>query len=44
MSERGFLDSSEMAGTFDWMRANDLIWSYVVNNWFMGKIRPRSIS
>ncbi len=40
MNERGFLDSSEMAGTFDWMRANDLIWSYVVNNWFMGKHPP----
>lgn len=40
MSERGFLDSSEMAGTFNWMRANDLIWSYVVNNWFMGKQPP----
>lgn len=40
MNERGFLDSREMAGTFDWMRANDLIWSYVVNNWFMGKSPP----
>ena len=40
MNERGYLDSSEMAGTFDWMRANDLIWSYVVNNWFMGKTPP----
>ena len=40
MGERGFLDSSEMAGTFDWMRSNDLIWSYVVSNWFMGKQPP----
>ncbi|HEV3155185.1 MAG TPA: alpha/beta fold hydrolase [Candidatus Baltobacteraceae bacterium] len=40
MNERGYLDSSEMAGTFDWMRANDLIWSYVVSNWFMGKQPP----
>jgi polyhydroxyalkanoate synthase len=40
MSERGVLDSSQMAGTFDWMRANDLVWSYVVNNWFMGKQPP----
>jgi polyhydroxyalkanoate synthase len=40
MNERGFLDSSEMSGTFDWMRSNDLIWSYVVNNWFMGKNPP----
>jgi polyhydroxyalkanoate synthase len=40
MRDRGFLDSSQMAGTFDWMRANDLVWSYVVNNWFMGKRPP----
>lgn len=40
MHERGFLDSSEMAGTFDWMRANDLIWGYVINNWFMGRQPP----
>lgn len=40
MSERGYLDSSEMAGTFNWMRANDLIWSYVISNWYMGKKPP----
>jgi polyhydroxyalkanoate synthase len=40
MNERGFLDSSQMSGTFDWMRANDLVWNYVVNNWFMGKQPP----
>ncbi|MDP9024000.1 MAG: alpha/beta fold hydrolase [Candidatus Eremiobacteraeota bacterium] len=40
MAERGFLESDEMAGTFNWMRANDLIWSYVVSNWYMGKKPP----
>jgi polyhydroxyalkanoate synthase len=40
MEQRGFLESSEMAKTFDWMRANDLIWSYVVSNWFKGKQPP----
>ena len=40
MNERGYLESTEMAGTFNWMRANDLIWSYVVNNWYMGKKPP----
>ncbi len=40
MNERGYLDSSHMSGTFDWMRANDLVWSYVVNNWFMGRQPP----
>jgi polyhydroxyalkanoate synthase len=40
MHEKGYLESSEMAKTFDWMRANDLIWSYVVSNWFKGKQPP----
>ena len=40
MRERGYLDTSEMARTFDWMRSSDLIWSYVVNNWFKGKQPP----
>lgn len=40
MNERGYLDSAQMAGTFDWMRANDLVWNYVVNNWFMGRRPP----
>jgi polyhydroxyalkanoate synthase len=40
MNERGFLEADEMARTFDWMRSNDLIWSYVVNNWFLGKDPP----
>ncbi len=37
MFERGYLDGSEMAGTFNMLRANDLIWSFVVNNYLMGK-------
>lgn len=40
MHARGYLESSEMAKTFDWMRSNDLIWSYVVNGWFKGKQPP----
>jgi polyhydroxyalkanoate synthase len=40
MDERGFLEADEMARTFDWMRSNDLIWGYVVNNWFLGKDPP----
>ncbi|HEX3368546.1 MAG TPA: alpha/beta fold hydrolase [Candidatus Cybelea sp.] len=40
MSERGYLESAEMARTFDWMRSSDLIWSYVINNWFKGKKPP----
>ena len=37
MVERGFLEGSEMATTFNMLRANDLIWSFVVNNYLLGK-------
>ena len=36
MEKRGFLDGSEMATTFNMLRANDLIWSFVVNNYLLG--------
>lgn len=37
MEDRGYLDGAEMASTFNMLRANDLIWSFVVNNYLMGK-------
>ena len=37
MAEHGYLDGSEMANTFNALKANDLIWSFVVNNYLMGK-------
>ncbi|HVW31455.1 MAG TPA: alpha/beta fold hydrolase, partial [Acidimicrobiia bacterium] len=40
MAKRGFLDSNEMSRTFDFMRANDLIWSYVASSWLMGEDPP----
>ena len=37
MAERGYLEGSEMANTFNMLRSNDLVWSFVVNNYLMGK-------
>ena len=36
MNKRGYLEGNEMAKTFNMLRANDLIWSFVVNNYLMG--------
>jgi len=40
MAKAGFLDSDKMAHTFDSLRANDLVFQYVVNNWLLGKKPP----
>ncbi|MDQ7990678.1 MAG: class I poly(R)-hydroxyalkanoic acid synthase [Candidatus Dactylopiibacterium sp.] len=37
MFARGYLEGSEMATTFNMLRSNDLIWSFVINNYLMGK-------
>ncbi|MDX1605403.1 MAG: class I poly(R)-hydroxyalkanoic acid synthase [Candidatus Competibacterales bacterium] len=37
MREKGYLEGSEMATTFNMLRANDLIWSFFVNNYLLGK-------
>ena len=33
----GYLEGSSMASTFNMLRSNDLIWSFVVNNYLLGK-------
>jgi polyhydroxyalkanoate synthase len=40
MMERGYLDSREMSNMFNLLRANDLIWSNVVNNYMLGQKPP----
>ncbi|MEM8787585.1 MAG: class I poly(R)-hydroxyalkanoic acid synthase [Pseudomonadota bacterium] len=35
--EQGYLPGQKMAAAFNMLRANDLIWSYVVNNYMLGK-------
>ncbi len=37
MAERGYLEGQEMAVTFNMLRPVDLIWSFVVNNYLLGK-------
>jgi polyhydroxyalkanoate synthase len=37
MDADGYLDGAAMANTFNMLRANDLIWSFVVNNYLMGR-------
>jgi len=40
MWEQGFLDTSQMAGAFQMLRSNDLVWSYMSRNYLMGEREP----
>jgi len=37
MEKKGYFEGLSMAEAFNLLRANDLIWSFVVNNYLMGK-------
>ena len=37
MAERGYLQGKTMANVFNFLRSNDLIWPYVINNYIKGK-------
>ena len=37
MKKAGYLDASDMALTFNMLRSNDLIWSFVINNYLLGR-------
>jgi polyhydroxyalkanoate synthase subunit PhaC len=39
-ARKGYLDGRALAGVFAWLRPNDLIWSYVVNNYLLGRKPP----
>ena len=39
-ARKGYLDGRSLAGVFAWLRPNDLIWSYVVNNYLLGRRPP----
>ncbi|UEH08886.1 class II poly(R)-hydroxyalkanoic acid synthase [Pseudomonas sp. HN8-3] len=38
--QEGVLDGRDMAKVFAWMRPNDLIWNYWINNYLLGKEPP----
>ena len=38
MAEKGYLDGTKMAKVFNMLRPNDLIWSFVVNNYVRGQV------
>jgi polyhydroxyalkanoate synthase len=42
MSERGVLDATRMAGAFQLLRSNDLIWSRITRDYLMGERAPAS--
>ncbi|WP_461516952.1 alpha/beta fold hydrolase [Porticoccus sp.] len=38
--EKGVLEGPELARVFNWMRPNDLVWNYHINNYLLGEAPP----
>ena len=38
--QQGVLDGKDMAKVFAWMRPNDLVWNYFINNYLLGRQPP----
>ncbi|WP_133140638.1 PHA/PHB synthase family protein [Legionella genomosp. 1] len=40
MWEQGYLNGKQMAGAFSMIRSNDLVWSRIIHDYFLGARRP----